>query len=387
MTNSQIKKERLISLDGLRGFLIILMAIDHASWFISKIHPLEFWGISLPQYDSVLAFLTRFITHPCAPGFIFLMGTSMMLFAESRRRIGWSEGRITRYFVIRGFLLLVIQQFIVNPAWYLGILGANPDVLQKGIWPGGGDSVVFQFEVLFSIGTSMIICSLLLRVRKLILFIVSFGAICATQLLIPDSNNVDVLYSPLLRVLFIPGQTDVFLVEYPLLPWIGLAGLGLIFGKELLQDKERAFRGFFIIGIVLLLVFTLIRIFGGFGNFHPPIDNSWISFLNVTKYPPSLAFIFLTLGLFFLLLYLFFRFEKVLTKWGNPLVVFGQAPFFFYIIHLYIFALIGLAFPNGTNLFLMYPFWAVVLLLLFPLCRLYGSFKRGTVPNSVWRFF
>lgn len=299
MTNSQTKKERLISLDGLRGLIIILMAIDHASWFISKIHPFEFWGISLPQYDSVLAFLTRFITHPCAPGFIFLMGTSMILFTESRRRIGWSEGRITRYFVIRGFLLLVIQQFIVNPAWYLGILGANPDVLQKGAWPGGGDSVVFQFEVLFSIGTSMIICSFLLRFKKLVIFIVSFGAIFTTQLLIPDSNNVGVLYSPLLRLLLIPGQTGILLVEYPLFPWLGLSGLGLLFGNELLQDKERAFRGAFVTGIAFLLAFALVRIFGGFGNFHPPIDNSWIAFLNVTKYPPSLTFFFITLGLFF----------------------------------------------------------------------------------------
>lgn len=387
MTNSHTKKERLISLDGLRGLIIILMAIDHASWFISKIHPFEFWGISLPQYDSVLVFLTRFITHPCAPGFIFLMGTSMILFTESRRRIGWSEGKITRYFVIRGFLLLVIQQFIVNPAWYLGILGANPDVLQKCAWPGGGDSVIFQFEVLFSIGTSMIICSLLLRFKRLVIFIVSFGAIFTTQLLIPDSNNVDVLYSPLLRLLLIPGQTGIFLVEYPLFPWLGLAGLGLVFGKELLQDKDRAFRGAFVTGIAFLLVFALIRIFGGFGNFHPPIDNSWIAFLNVTKYPPSLTFIFVTLGLFFLLLYFFSRFEKVLLKWGNPLVVFGQTPFFFYIIHLYIFAFIGFAFPNGTRLLLAYPFWVVVLLLLFPLCKWYGSFKRGTVPNSVWRFF
>lgn len=387
MTNSQTKKERLISLDGLRGLIIILMAIDHASWFISKIHPFEFWGISLPQYDSVLAFLTRFITHPCAPGFIFLMGTSMILFTESRRRIGWSEGRITRYFVIRGFLLLVIQQFIVNPAWYLGILGANPDVLQKGAWPGGGDSVVFQFEVLFSIGTSMIICSFLLRFKKLVIFIVSFGAIFTTQLLIPDSNNVGVLYSPLLRLLLIPGQTGILLVEYPLFPWLGLSGLGLLFGKELLQDKERAFRGAFVTGIAFLLAFALVRIFGGFGNFHPPIDNSWIAFLNVTKYPPSLTFFFITLGLFFLLLYFFSRFEKVLIKWRNPLVVFGQTPFFFYIIHLYIFAFIGFAFPNGTRLLLAYPFWLVVLLLLFPLCKWYGSFKRGTVPNSVWRFF
>ena len=93
---------RIIALDAHRGLIMVLMAIDHASYFIARVHSAEFWGVALPVYSSGYWFWTRWITHLCAPGFFFLMGIGMILFADARRKAGWEEGRITGFFIIRG---------------------------------------------------------------------------------------------------------------------------------------------------------------------------------------------------------------------------------------------------------------------------------------------
>ncbi len=116
-----LSEQRLLSIDALRGLIMVLMAVDHANYFVARMHPNgEFWGIPLPRYDSVLAFLTRFVTQPCAPGFFFLMGVGMFLFANSRRNQGWTETRILRHFIFRGVILVLLQFFLENAAWLLG---------------------------------------------------------------------------------------------------------------------------------------------------------------------------------------------------------------------------------------------------------------------------
>ena len=99
---------RLVALDAHRGLIMVLMAIDHASYFIARVHSAEFWGTALPTYSSVFWFWTRWVTHLCAPGFFFLMGIGMALFAGSHLKSGWGEGRITRFFVIRGLFLILL---------------------------------------------------------------------------------------------------------------------------------------------------------------------------------------------------------------------------------------------------------------------------------------
>ena len=116
---------RLPALDTLRGLLMVLMALDHARGFIARDHPSEFWGMVLPHYEHAVPFITRLVTHLCAPGFFFLLGIGMTLLAESRRRLGWSDGRITGYFLHRGMLLILMQLLIENPAWLVGMLGAS----------------------------------------------------------------------------------------------------------------------------------------------------------------------------------------------------------------------------------------------------------------------
>jgi uncharacterized membrane protein len=120
---------------------------------------------------------------------------------------------------------------------------------------------------------------------------------------------------------------------------------------------------------------------------HPGEFSGWIAFLNVTKYPPSIAFILLTLGVDLLLLGILSKLIARKSETRNPLLTFGRTAFFFYIAHLYVYALIGLFFPQGSGLILMYSFWLFGLLLLYPLCRWFGNFKQGTPPDSLWRFF
>jgi uncharacterized membrane protein len=363
---------------------MVLMAIDHISYFVARVHPSEYWGLALPQYSDILAFLTRFLTHPCAPGFFFIMGTGMILFASSRRKIGWSEGRIRRFFLLRGLMLIGLELMIINVAWLLGLISSRVDFFKPG--PGGGGDLALVFLVLSALGFSMIFSSLLLRTGPAITIAVGFGATLATQLLIPSAENVHVLYSPLIRLLMIPGQTGFMSVMYSIIPWLGICCLGMGFGSILIKNRKRAFQMALYTGIVFLLLFFVVRSLGGFGNFHPP-EAGTIGFLNVTKYPPSLSFVFLMIGINLLFLVLFEKAGPGLQKWGKPLLIYGNTALFFYVLHMYMLAALSFAFPYGTKIPLLYPFWLLLLVLLYPMCKWYGNFKRQTPPESVWRFF
>jgi len=359
------------------------MAIDHASYFIAKIHPGEFWGVTLPQYLGILSFLTRWMTHLCAPGFFFLMGAGMILFAASRRKAGWTENKIVRFFIIRGILLIILQLMVENPAWLLGTIGGMLKMTEP---PGGGGEVMLHFGVLYGLGSNMIIFALLLRANTFFITFLSIGSILITQWLTPGASDTSVLYTPLLRILLIPGHTDLWQSFYPLIPWLCLTGFGFIFGKLLLKNREKLFQYTGIVGVTFLVFFVFIRWMGGYGNFHE-WNNGWIAFLNVTKYPPSLSFIFLTMGINLLLLFMFSKIEYTLSHIGQPLLIFGRSALFFYIVHLYLYAIIGLAFPNGTSYQLMYLFWFIGLLILYPMCFWYGKFKRKKTLKSLWKFF
>jgi len=362
--------------------MMILMALDHARFFVAKIHPLEIWNTPLPQYRDVASFLTRLSSHLCAPGFFFLMGVGMALFAESRRRHDWSEGRIARHFVLRGLLILFLQQFVVNPAWFLGTMGSTASLGDAG----GGGTAWFNLDVLYGLGACMALLSLLLRANGALVAVMSLGAIGATQVLLPAPEQADVVYSPLARMMLVPGQTGCLLVLYPIVPWVGIAGLGLAFGKWVARDCAGAFRWLPVAGVVFLVFFVVVRALGGFGNFHAPDGGSWVVFLNTTKYPPSLAFTLFTLGVDLLLLAFFSRFDPLLA-WRDPLMVFGRTALFFYLVHLYLYALSGFVFTKGVSLGVVYGVWLVGLVVLYPLCRWYGRFKAGTAPDGVWRFF
>jgi uncharacterized membrane protein len=177
-------------------------------------------------------------------------------------------------------------------------------------------------------------------------------------------------------------------VNYPILPWLVLMVLGLAFGQWLAIDSRKAFRYALVIGVVCLAAFVGVRALDGFGNIRPRAGDTWIDWLNVVKYPPSITFTLLTLGIDLVLLWLFSLLGERGQKVAWPLAVFGRAPLFFYLTHAFLY--LGMAYmlaPHGTSIPQMLPLWLLGLLLLLPLCWWYGHLKRRQPANSLLRLF
>jgi uncharacterized membrane protein len=238
-----ITTPRFNALDAHRGLIMILMAVDHASYFIARVHSAEFWGVTLPSYPNAFWFWTRWITHLCAPGFFLLMGIGMVLFAVSRQKAGWSENRITEFLAVRGAFLILLQFFVEDPAWRFGDRFAAPGAMTfRGGVPGVGGGEDLYFGVLFALGGAMVFWSFMRRAPSMLVVLISLAAVLATQWVTPDRNHVSFPYSPLLRILIIPGYTNGWTVFYPLIPWLGVTGLGLFFGRVLRREPLRAGR-------------------------------------------------------------------------------------------------------------------------------------------------
>jgi uncharacterized membrane protein len=382
------KKRRRLSLDAMRGLILVLMAVDHASFFIAKTHSHEFWGSALPRYESALPFLLRAATHLCAPGFFLLMGVGMTLFIGARLGEGWTRRRVARFFVTRGLLLIAVQQVLENPAWYLGVMGTahGAFTFRGGPIPGGGGSVEISLGVLYGLGSSMVIWGLLFQLPSWAVAALSLSAMGFTQVAIAEFADPQALYSPFIRMLLIPGHSGAWMVYYPTIPWMGMTGLGMVLGRLIRSPTAWASRGLWLTGAGALLLFVIVRTAGGFGNLHGTAPG-WIGFFNPIKYPPSLSFLLLTGGIDLLLLQAWMWLEPRRPSWEKILSVYGRSPLFFYISHLYLYALMGWAFPNGLELVRMLPLWLTGLLLLYPLCLTYGRFKHSRPIHSLWRLF
>jgi hypothetical protein len=162
----------------------------------------------------------------------------------------------------------------------------------------------------------------------------------------------------------------------------------MIYAYWLITNPQKAYQEGLVLGMILLIGFILIRYLNGFGNIRPLPGSTWIDFLNLVKYPPSAAFTMLTLGIVIIFIWVFDRIAQRWRKILYPLVVFGQAPLFFYILHLFLYAGIGIWLtPNGTSVIAMYPYWILGLLILFPLSLWFGRFKRSQPGNSIIRLF
>jgi uncharacterized membrane protein len=359
--------------DALRGLLIVLMALDHANYFVAQKHsPGEHWGGSYPAYHDALAFLTRLVTHLAAPGFVFLMGAGMYLFAVSRRKHGWSEWAITRHFLIRGGFLIALQLLVINRAWEWG-----PEPFPR-----------VYIGVLVALGGGMMIGSLLLRLRPVYLLVLTVVLFIGTELLHPGPSQWGLIFNmPLGLLLGYSGGSAILWSNYPILPWLELVTFGMVFGYWLWEDQQKTYKLALGLGVVFLLAFTVIRYLDGFGNIRPRMGNSWIDFLNPVKYPPSMTFTLLTMGVNLILLWLCARVGEKTPRALQPLAVFGQVPLFFYILHLFLYLGLGRWLtPEGTSIPAMYLFWLVGLLILYPLCVWYSRFKSQQPANSILRF-
>ncbi|MFC1879146.1 DUF1624 domain-containing protein [Chloroflexota bacterium] len=370
-------KTRLAAVDALRGLIIVLMALDHANHFIAQQHSTgEYWGGPFPSYQEALPFLTRFVTHFCAPGFFLLMGMGMVLFAASRREKDWSEWRITAHFLVRGLILMALQLLLVNRAWELSPSGW---VLETYI------------GVLFALGLAMIVASLLLRLKPFVLIPLSLALLVGTELLVPDPSTWGQALPLLENLLLVAGGDQALWVNYPALAWLELVILGMVFGRWLVNNRQTAYKRAVILGAVFLGGFIIIRALDGFGNLRPRAADGWMDFLNPVKYPPSISFTLLTTGLNLIALGLFdwglARYRQ-LKQVFRPLVIIGGAPLFFYVSHLFLYAALArLAPPGGVRLAIMYIYWLLGVALLLPFCDLYRRLKRAQPAGSPLHYF
>ena len=358
---------RLLPLDGLRGTIMALMAIDHASIFVRRWHPFEVWDQPLPDYPSVAAMLTRLATHPCAPGFYFLMGAGMLLLLEARRNAGWSDRRILGHLALRGLLFIALEQLLID------------------VVTAGGPTPL-DFSILAGLGAAMLLGIPFLRLKGRAQALLGAGIILVMQWLPGWLLNSDLGALTPIRLLLLPGAVGPAYVLYPPVPWLGVSLLGMAFARGLLRDPKRTYRFALVAGLACLALFPLLRLLGSFGNLRMPDGHTLIDFLNVVKYPPSLSFLLLSLGFDLVLLSLYSRASRTLAGAAGPLVTLGQAALYFFLAHWLIYSAIGAAFfPQPSGLPATYLVWIVGLVALYPICKAYEAFKHRMPAASVWR--
>ena len=379
---------RLRSVDTLRGLIMVVMALDHVGLMVGRFHSQEMWAGAWTRYDAALPFLTRFVTHFCAPGFFLLMGAGVALMADARSRQGWSPSRTTRSIVTRGLLLMLVATFLEVPAFLIATLsgpplGDNPDFAIPGT-----PERRWVLTVLFALGLSMAASGLLVRARSAVWALLAGAAVMVTAITTPSPEHVDTLYSLQRSVLFISRWSRGLWSQYPLVPWFGIAAMGVLLGRALVHDKARTFRALPWIGLAAIALGLLLRALGGFGNLRAPRDGSWIEFLNLIKYPPSLVFTLVMVGGNLMLLAAIERAEAWTSWLGRVLDTLGQAPLAFYIAHLWLFALIGVAwFRQGTTYGAVYAIWLAGLVPLYWFTARYTRFVVRQPAGSLWKYF
>ncbi|NQU94887.1 MAG: DUF1624 domain-containing protein [Candidatus Omnitrophica bacterium] len=384
------KSSRIISLDVLRGAVIIIMALDHIRDFFSRS---EFNVTDLAQ-TTVGLFLTRVMTHYCAPIFIFLAGTSAFLYKIRGR----SDSQLAKFLFTRGIFLVILELTVVRLGLTFNVNYFLPN------------SNVCQ--VIWAIGWSMIALSLIIRLP--LRAIIVLGAVMIVGHNLFDGVDPTRLgyFEGLWTILHVPGVIKMFpgmnfKILYPLVPWIGVMALGYTFGNFMLLEEGKRRKIFFWIGTCLILIFIALRASNFYGDalrWSAQKNHlfSLLSFLNVTKYPPSLLYLLMTLGPAILILSFLSEKENPVTRF---LVVFGRVPLFFYVAHLFVIHAIAIVFafvrygqiplwlfknnpfyttpqfpdaPSGYgySLPVVYLVWVGIVMMLFPLCRWYVNFKK-----------
>jgi len=382
------KDKRFESLDFARGTIMIIMSIDHAREALNKTGFVKGELLFEVREDNVdpLFYLTRYITHLSAPGFYFLMGISMMLFYNSRIRNNWPIKKIVKHFIIRG-LVLIIAEFVFFA----------PIVMTRM-----GRFTFFQL-VLTALGMNMILGTLILYIfhkisvtnmkfaqYSLLGFMLLFITMNSFLLIsIPESS--DFWQNIVVSIFFAPHTYTYYFVIYPIMTWLGVVCLGQFFGLYFIEKgqnyESKPFKIMLILGIIFWLLFCGLRFCGVFFTSHtvdPAIKNAE-DFFSVVKYPPSISFLLITLGGNFFILSITHLMKIHTYKIANPGLVYGKAALFFYIVHHYILYLLGLLIT--CSLPMMFLYWALVVVVMYPLCYYYGKFKHKTSPDSIWRFF
>jgi uncharacterized membrane protein len=365
---------RALALDALKGLIMIVMALDHTRSFLMKYDGVkEIWYEKATYNPEIWDFVSRYVSHLAAPGFFFMMGMGMVLMVESRRKIGWDDNKVFQSFLKRGAILIALQFTLENLAWFER--SHNPaHFLSTG--------------VLSTLGACMILGGFLMRFRATGVAVISAVALLVTVSII---RSLDPMahddQSLLMSLLFVAGRAGVVKVNYPIVPWLGVTGLGMLYGWYWGADRVRGYKAALYLGLGLVAAFVVMRSVDGFWNYRVPVDGSVQAFLQATKYPPDLSWLSLTLGANFLIIWLFWHGEALVEKVGQVLLAYGRSALFFYVVHLHIYGIMSLIFfhSHTTILSMAGVLWLAGLAILWPLCTWYGNFKAGKDADSIWR--
>jgi len=379
---------RVAAFDWMRGLVMILMAVDHASqtWNAGRfaadsaylLDPASGNPVWLPGDElEPLQFLTRWITHLCAPTFLFLSGTSLAMSLEKRRREGLSEWALDRHLLIRALVILGFEGL-------LSLLAAQG---------------VLILQVLFAIGTSMIAMIAIRRLPTRALVVLALVWLAGSELVLRHFFPIGSGEGPLWQhLLFVPVYGSPVTVLYPMSHWLAMMVLGWAFGGFQLEqradehDAQQVEKLLLLWGLTALLAWAYLRSRNAYGNMGLLRDDTAVlQWLHLSKYPPALTFVCLELGLMALLLVVFLRFERRMrgepNRW-NPLLVFGQTALFFYVLHFPMLGFAAIGITGGLMQRGLTETWlaaGAVLIVLYPICLGFRALKRRH-PRSLLQY-
>lgn len=373
--------KRISSIDITRGLVMVIMALDHTRDLLHT-RSLTQSPTDLTTTTPIL-FFTRWITHLCAPAFVFLSGVSAWIALEA----GADKRAGRRFLLGRGLVLVLVEFTLVN-------FGMNFDWHFR----------FFLFEVIATIGAGFIILSFLSRLSwkavAVIAAILFFGHHLLTLLPLPSNPALRFVCTLFLTLGVFSGKNITFLIAYPILPWLRIMLAGFVAGRLFTLPTERRSRLFLRLGLAALGGFVLLRfvnVYGDPARWSVQKDALFtiLSFLNISKYPPSLLFSLVTLGIILLVLSAAEGKDNAVAR---ILLVYGRVPLFYFLVHFYLLHLLlfvmvylqgfhpaDLRFgpfligrpEKGSGLPLggVYFVWIGVVIALYPVCKWYGRYK------------
>lgn len=390
-----VKSRRIESIDLLRGFIIVIMALDHVRDYFhgySYLHdPTDL------QHTSVPIFLTRWITHFCAPVFTMLAGVSACLYGMKNNR-----STLSVFLFTRGLWLVILELVYVTLAWTF-----NPH------YPA------FILQVIWALGISMMALALLIHLPRAVLLFLGLLLVFGHNLLDGIHSTGQSVSSLIWSFLHEPNFAGYplgpfnLIIGYPVIPYIGIISIGYCLGSLYAPNADAAYRKKILrnTGIGAILLFIIFRFINQYGDTaHWSGQKNFLftvfSFVNVTKYPPSMLFILMTLGP--ALVFLAYA-EKPLNWFTSKVIVFGKVPMFFYLLHIPLihgFGILAAVFSGrpaadmvnfttwvtanaqlrgyGFSLPVVYLMWVVTLLILYPLCLKFSRYKQANQGRKKW---
>lgn len=377
-----IQKKRISSVDLLRGAVMIIMALDHTRDFFHYDAQLNN-PLNMNSTTGVL-FFTRWITHFCAPLFVFLSGVSAYL--QSARK---SKKELSIFLITRGLWLILMELTIVNVVLTF-------------------DIHTLALETIWAIGISMVILGLVIWLPFEIILVLGLVIVLGHNSLDfyerKQNGQFGIPYNLLHRLGFHPLGGDFrLLILYPFLSWSGLMMLGYCLGKVLRNENRSYCKKFLVITglstIVLFIVLRFINVYGDPSQWSKQSTGfrTFLSFINSSKYPPSLFFMAMTIGPSLLLLAWWDNIQNAFTKFIS---VYGRVPFFYFVVHLFVLHFITMIFyfyrghtfaetmndpvitkfvkpGEGFSLTIVYMIWLAVVIALYPLCKWYDRYKTA----------